>query len=113
MVPRCLSTNASCAAAPLSEFRRRRLLAGVREVDDAVADVQPRTHVVLSPSRDRRPRARVVALLDDGSPCRRCPRATVLWVMPRLGHGQPWSSRRPTSRGLRARRGPRDRRGVA
>ncbi|HYF57536.1 MAG TPA: phosphoribosylformylglycinamidine synthase [Burkholderiaceae bacterium] len=82
--------------AALSEFRRRRLLAALQAADDAVADLRAwYLHVVLSP----RPltddtRARVAALLDDGTTAPEAPAdATVLWVVPRLGTVSPWSSK--------------------
>ena len=80
----------------LSEFRRRRLLAALQAVDDAVADVRARhLHFVLS-DRPLSPdtRARVVALLDDGLPApAEVAAATELWVVPRTGTVSPWSSK--------------------
>ena len=82
--------------AALSEFRRRRLLAALQAVDDAVADLRAwHLHFVLSAeplSPDTR--ARVAALLDDGLPTPPEPSAaSLLWVVPRLGTVSPWSSK--------------------
>ncbi|HVL56210.1 MAG TPA: hypothetical protein VM491_06885 [Burkholderiaceae bacterium] len=82
--------------AALSEFRRRRQLEQIRRIESQVVDLQSwYLHFVVSETRLSDPdRARVLALLDDGSPATAAADAQpTLWVVPRIGTVSPWASK--------------------